>query len=183
MMDGIVDLRSGSAELDFVNSTSNRAVIKPGQIVATAIEVDSVEMLPDIEPDDDKSIPSAESVFSCVKRKDDFLYPCIMSDEAMDAEEKEFDLNMDIIEPPLTSPQEIPREKGTMLKCVHDLYIRTSKNFSVKESANVKELLVEHNETTFHDPEKPLTRTNTIEHEIPMTDRPVRIPPRRVVPG
>ncbi len=57
MMDGIVDLRSGSAELDFVNLTSNPVVIKPGQIVATAIKVDSVEMLPDIEPDNDKSIP------------------------------------------------------------------------------------------------------------------------------
>ncbi len=32
MMDGIVDLRSGSAELDFVNSTSNPVIIKPGQI-------------------------------------------------------------------------------------------------------------------------------------------------------
>ncbi len=88
IMDGIVDLRSGCAELDFVNSTSNPVITKPDQIMATAIEVDTVEMLPDIEPDDGKSIPSAESVFSCVKRKDDFLYPCIMSDEAMDAEGK-----------------------------------------------------------------------------------------------
>ncbi len=68
--------------------TSNPDVIKPGQIVATDIEVNSVEMLPDIEPDDDKSIPSAESVFSCVKIKDDLLYPCIMSDGMMDAKEK-----------------------------------------------------------------------------------------------
>ncbi len=37
MMDGIVDLRSGSVKQDFVNSTSNPVVIKPGQIVATAI--------------------------------------------------------------------------------------------------------------------------------------------------
>ncbi len=121
MMDGIVDLRSGSAELDLVNSTSNPVVIKPGQIVATTIEVDSVEKLPDIEPDHDKSILSTEFVFSCVKRKDDFLYPCIVSDKAMDAEEKKFDLDMDIIEPPLARPQEIPREKGMMLKCVHEL--------------------------------------------------------------
>ncbi len=78
MIDGIVDLRSGSPELDFLNSTSNPVVIKPGQIMATAIEVDSVEMLPDYEPDKDKSIPSAESVFSYVKRKDKFLYPCIV---------------------------------------------------------------------------------------------------------
>ncbi len=112
--------------------------------------------------------------------KDDFLYPCIVSDEAMDAEEKEFDLDMDIIEPPLARPQEILREKGMMLKCVHELYIRASKNLSVQESAKVKELLVEHNETIFHDPEKPLTRTNTIEYEIPMTCRSVRIPPHRV---
>ncbi len=41
MLDGIVDLRSGSAELDFVNFTSNPVVNKPGQIVATDIKVDS----------------------------------------------------------------------------------------------------------------------------------------------
>ncbi len=98
--------------------------------MATAIEVDSVEMLPDSEPDDGKSIPSAESVFSCVERKDELLYPCIVSEEVMNAEEKEFDLDMDIIEPPLARPQEIPKEKGTMLKCVHDLYIKASKNLS-----------------------------------------------------
>ncbi len=46
-----------------------------------------------------------------------------------------------------------------------------------------KELLVEHSKTTFHDPEKTLTTTNTIEHEIPMTGKPVRIPPRRVARG
>ncbi len=73
-------------------------------------------MLPDSEPDDDKSIPSTESVFSCVKRKDKILYPCIVSDEAMDAEDKEFDLDMDIIEPHLGRPREVPREKGMMLK-------------------------------------------------------------------
>ncbi len=88
IMDGAADLSSGSAELDFVNSTSNTVVIKPGQIVATAIQVDSVEMLSDSEPDDDKSIPSTESVFSCEKRKDEFLYPCIVSDKAMDAEDR-----------------------------------------------------------------------------------------------
>ncbi len=148
--------------------------------MATAIEVDSVEMLPDSKLDDDESIPSVESVFSCVKRNDEFLYPCIMSDGAMDAEEKEFDFDMDIIEPPLARPQEIPREKGTMQKCVHDLYVKASKTLSPQERAKVTELLVEHNETTFHDPEKPLTRTNTIEHKIPMTCRPVRIPPHRV---
>ncbi len=61
-MDGVADLSSGSAKLDFVNATQNPVVIKPGQIVATAIHIDSVEMLPDIESDDDKSIPSAESL-------------------------------------------------------------------------------------------------------------------------
>ncbi len=66
MMDGIADLSSGSAGLEFVNSTSNPVIIKPGQIVATAIQVDSVEVLPHSEPDDDKSIPSPEPVFSCV---------------------------------------------------------------------------------------------------------------------
>ncbi len=100
----------------------------------------------------------------------------------MDAEEKEFDYDMDIIEPPLARPQEIQREKGMMLKDVHDLYVRANKNLSVTKSAKVKELLVEHNETTFHDPEKPLTTTNTIEHEIPTTGKPMRIPPRRVAP-
>ncbi len=59
-----------------------------------------------------------------------------------------------------------------MLKGVHDLYVRASKNLPVTESMKVKELLVEHNETTFHDPEKTLTTTNTIEHKIPMTGRP-----------
>ncbi len=49
--------------------------------------------------------------------------------------------------------------------------------------AKVKELLVERNETTFHDPEKPLTQTDTIVHEIPTTGRPVKIPPHRIVPG
>ncbi len=78
--------------------------------MVTAIQVDSVEMLPDSKPDDDKSIPSPEPVFSCVKRKDEFLYHCIVSDEAMEAEENEFDLDMDIIEPPLARPQEIRRE-------------------------------------------------------------------------
>ncbi len=153
VMDGVADLSSGPAGLEFVNSTFNPVVIKPSQIVATAIQVDSVEMPPDSEPDYDKSIPSPEPVFSCVKRKDEFLYPCIVSDEAMEAEENVFDLDMDIIEPPLARPQEVPREKGTMLKGVHDLYVRASKKLSVMESANVKELLVEHNNTTFHDPE------------------------------
>ncbi len=110
-MDSIVDLRSRSAELDFVNSTSNPVIIKPGQIMVTVIEVDSVEILLDSEPDDDKSILLAESVFSCLERKDEFLYPCMVSDEAMDVEDKEFDLHMNIIEPPLARPQEIPRQK------------------------------------------------------------------------
>ncbi len=101
----------------------------------------------------------------------------------MHAEEKEFDLDMDIIEPPLARPQEVPREKGTMFKDVNDLYVRASKTLSVTESVKVKELLVEHSETTFHDPQKSLSTTNTIEHEIPTTGRPVRIPPRRVAPG
>ncbi len=123
---------------------------------------------------------SAKSVFSCVEQKDNFLYPSIMLDKTMDAEEDEFDLDMDIIEPTLARPQDIPREKGTMLKCVHDLNVRASKYLSPKESAKVKELMVEHNETTFHDPEKPLTKTDTIEHEFPTSGRPVRIQPRTV---
>ncbi len=130
-----------------------------------------------------KQIPLAESVFSCVKRKDEFLYPCIMSDKAMDAEEEESDLAMDIIKPHLARPQQTLMEKGTMLKCEHDLYVRASKNLSHEESAKVIELLVEHNETTFHDPEKHLTRTDTIEHEIPMTGILVRTPPCSVALG
>ncbi len=151
--------------------------------MATAIQFDSVEVLPDSNVDDDKSIPSPQPVFSCVKREDEFLYPCIVSDEAMEAEEKEFALDMDIIEPPLARPQELQREKETLLKGVHDLYVRASKNLSVTESANVKELLVEYNETTFHDPEKTLTTKNTIQHEIPTTGRPMKIPPGRVDQG
>ncbi len=98
----------------------------------------------------------------------------------MEAEEKKFDFDMDIIEPTLARPQQLQREKGTLLKCVHHLYVRASKNLSVMESAKVKELLVEYKEATFHDPEKTLTTTNTIEDEIPMTGRTVWIPPCRV---
>ncbi len=85
--------------------------------MVTAIQVNSVEILPEAEPDDDKSIQSTESVFSCDESPDNLLYPCIISDEAMDAEEEEFDLDMDIVEAPLPRPQVILREKGTMLKC------------------------------------------------------------------
>ncbi len=116
MMDGVADLSSDSEGLDFINSTSDPVIIKPDKIVATAIKVDSVEVLLDSEPDDDKSIPSPEPVFSCVKREDDILYPCIVSDKAMDAEGKEFALDMVIIEPPLARPQEVPRKKGRCLK-------------------------------------------------------------------
>ncbi len=62
--------------------------------MATAMQVDSVEMLPDREPHDDKS---SEHVFSCMKREDKFMFPCIVSDEAMHTEEKEFDLDINII--------------------------------------------------------------------------------------
>ncbi len=136
-------------------------------------------MLPYIEPDDDKSIPSAESVFTCVEICDKFLYPCIISDELMDAEEEEFDLDMEIVEAPLSRSKATPKEKGTMINGVHDLLIRANKNLSSEESTKVKELLIEHNETTFHDPEKPFTRTDTIEHEISTSGRPVRIPLHR----
>ncbi len=69
-----------------------------------------------------------------------------------------------------------------MIDCVHDLLVRASKNLCPKDSAKVKELLIKHSETSFHDPEKPLTRTDTIEHEIPTSGRPVRIPPHRIAP-
>ncbi len=100
----------------------------------------------------------------------------------MDAEEEEFNLDMEIIEAPFSRPTAIPREKGTMIDFVHDLLVRANKNLSPNESAKVKELLIEHNETTFHDSEKPLMKTDTIEHEIPTSGRPVRIPPRRIAP-
>ncbi len=69
--------------------------------MSTAIQIVCVEMLPEIEPEDDKSIPSTESVFSCVENMDNFLYTCTISEEVMDAKEKEFDFDMDIIESPL----------------------------------------------------------------------------------
>ncbi len=176
MMDGVADLNSGSAELDFINTTSSPVVIKPRQIVATAIQIDSVETLPHIEPDDDKSIPSNESVFSGVKKMDDFVYPSIASDEMMDADEDQFDLDMNIVEAPLSRPKTIPREKGTLIDCVQDLFNWACKNISPEESAMVKEVLVEHNETTLHDTEKHLMRPDTIEHGILTTGRHVMIP-------
>ncbi len=121
MMDGVADLSSGSAELDFINGTSNPVIIKPDQIIAMAVQIDSIEMLPDIEPDHDKSIPSAESVFTCVENRDNFLYPCIVSDEAMDAEVEEFDLNMEIDEASLSRLKAIPREKGILIDSGNDL--------------------------------------------------------------
>ncbi len=87
MMDSVADLRSGSAEVRFINATPNSFVIKPRQIVAIAMQVDFVEMQPDIEPDDDKLISSAESIFTCVENPNDFMYPCIILDEAIDREE------------------------------------------------------------------------------------------------
>ncbi len=54
---------------------------------------------------------------------------------------------------------------------------------SHEESAKVKEILIKHNETTFHEPENPFLRTDTIEHKILITGRPVRIPPCRIPPG
>ncbi len=87
---------------------------------------------------------------------------------------------MDIMEPPLVRPQEIQRLKGTMLNV--SMTCTSQNNLYVGESAKVKELLVEHNETTFHDHEKSLTRTNTMEHKIPITGRPIRIPPHRTAP-
>ncbi len=41
MMDSTADLSSSSAELDFVNATPNPFIIKPDQIIATAIQIDS----------------------------------------------------------------------------------------------------------------------------------------------
>ncbi len=49
----------------------------------------------------------------------------------MEEEENEIDLDMDIIGPPFARPQEVQREKGMMLKGVHDLYVRASKYLSI----------------------------------------------------
>ncbi len=110
MMDGVADLSSSSSELHFANARSSPVIIKPGKMVATAIQIDSVETLPDIQLDDDQSIPSAESVFSCVMEMDDFMYHCIISDEMMDAAKELFKFDMDIVEAPLLRPMAIPRE-------------------------------------------------------------------------
>ncbi len=59
-------------------------------------------MLPDIEPDGDQSILLAESVFGCGKKTDDFMYPCIVSDEMIDTDEDQFELDMDIVDTPLS---------------------------------------------------------------------------------
>ncbi len=96
MMDGLAD---------FIIATSNPVIIKPGQIIATAVQIDSVEMLPDMTPDDDKSIQLTESVFTCVEKRDNF------SDQVMEAEEEGFDLDMEIVEATLSSPKAIPNEK------------------------------------------------------------------------
>ncbi len=56
MMDGVDDLSSSSVELDLVNTTLNPVVIKPSQIIAMAVQIESIKMLPDIETEDDKSI-------------------------------------------------------------------------------------------------------------------------------
>ncbi len=96
----------------------------------------------------------------------------------MEADDDNFELGMDIVEDPLSRTRVIPMEKGTML----ELFTWSSKNLSPEESEKVKEVLVEHNETIFHDPEKILTRTDTIKHKILTLDPPVRIPRRRVPP-
>ncbi len=101
----------------------------------------------------------------------------------MDREEEEFDIDMEIIVALLSRPKAIYREKRTMIDCGHDLLVRASKHLYHTESAKVTELLFEHNETRFHDTEKPLMRTDTIEHEIPTSGRHVRISPHMVTPG
>ncbi len=78
--------------------------------MATAIEVDSVEILPDIELDNNKSNPSAQSFFCCDKKMDDFMHPCIVSDKMMDVGNDKFALDIDIVEAPLSRPRIIPKE-------------------------------------------------------------------------
>ncbi len=80
----------------------------------------------------------------------------------MDADNDKFEFDMDIVKAALSRPRTIHRERGTMVDCVQDLFTRVGKNLSREESTKVKEVLVEYNETTFHDPEKPLMRTDTI---------------------
>ncbi len=50
-------------------------------------------------------------------------------------QKKKFDLNMEIAEAPFSRPKAIPRGKGTMIDCVHDLLERASKNLTPEESA------------------------------------------------
>ncbi len=47
---------------------------------------------------------------------------------------------MEIVEAPLSRPKATPKEKGTMIDCVHDALVRASKILSPKESAKVKEV-------------------------------------------
>ncbi len=56
------------------------------------------------------------------------MYPCIVSDEVKNREEEEFDLDIETVEASLSRPNATPREKGTMIDCVHDLLARASKN-------------------------------------------------------
>ncbi len=132
MMDGVADLSSSSAVLDFVNATPIPVVIKPNQNIATAVQIDFMETLPDIEPDDNKSIPAAESVFSCVMERDNFMYPCMISDEMMDADEDQFELDIDIVEAQLSRPRTIPRGKGTLIDCVQNLFTRNISPILIK---------------------------------------------------
>ncbi len=47
-----------------------------------------------IEPEDDQLIPLSESM----EKMNKFMYACIISDVAIEAEEQEFDLDIDIVE-------------------------------------------------------------------------------------
>ncbi len=84
-----------------------------------------------------------------VKKTDNFMYPCIVSDKMMDAEEDQFELDMDIVETPLSRPRTIPRDKETLTECVQELFNRDSKNLSPEESGKVKEVRIKYNEITF----------------------------------
>ncbi len=56
------------------------------------------------------------------------------------------------------------------MEFVQALLERASHNLSEDERQKVKEVLVEHNENTFHNPQKHLTRTNTLGYAIQVLD-------------
>ncbi len=68
------------------------------------------------------------------------MYPCIVSDEMLDADKDQYKLDMDIVKAPFLGKK--------VILIVQDMFTHASKNISPEESAKTK----------FHDTETPLTR-------------------------